>query len=87
LLGGLDAAVVELLLLVLMGCPDALTARSTRLPACLPACLPAHSPPCCLPCPACPPAEAQRREVRALLLNRSKLLLAPASSAYKHSIK
>lgn len=31
--------------------------------------------------------EAQRREVRALLLNRSKILLAPASSAYKHSIK
>lgn len=31
--------------------------------------------------------EAQRREVRTLLLNRSKILLAPASSAYKHSIK
>ncbi|PSC74054.1 PELOTA 1 isoform X1 [Micractinium conductrix] len=31
--------------------------------------------------------EAQRREARALLLNRSKVLLAPASSAYKHSIK
>lgn len=36
-------------------------------------------------CPSA--AEAQRREVRALLLNRSKILLAPASSAYKHSIK
>ncbi|KAI3429800.1 hypothetical protein D9Q98_010113 [Chlorella vulgaris] len=31
--------------------------------------------------------EAQRREVRTLLLNRSKILLAPASSAYKHAIK
>ncbi|PRW60647.1 PELOTA 1 isoform X1 [Chlorella sorokiniana] len=31
--------------------------------------------------------EAQRREARTLLLNRSKILLAPASSAYKHSIK
>ena len=36
--------------------------------------------PCCT-------AEAQRREARTLLLNRSKILLAPASSAYKHSIK
>jgi protein pelota len=31
--------------------------------------------------------EAQRREARPLLLNKSKILLAPASSAYKHSIK
>jgi hypothetical protein len=36
---------------------------------------------------ACPSAEAQRREARPLLLNKSKILLAPASSAYKHSIK
>lgn len=31
--------------------------------------------------------EAQRREVRPLLLNRSKIVLAPASSAYKHALK
>jgi protein pelota len=31
--------------------------------------------------------EAQRREVRPLLLNRSKIVIAPASSAYTHAIK
>ena len=31
--------------------------------------------------------EAQRREVRPLLLNKAKMVLAPASSAYKHAIK
>ncbi|EFN59828.1 hypothetical protein CHLNCDRAFT_29371 [Chlorella variabilis] len=31
--------------------------------------------------------EAQRRELRTLMLNKSKILLASASSAYKHSIK
>ncbi|GAB4814633.1 hypothetical protein N2152v2_001679 [Parachlorella kessleri] len=32
-------------------------------------------------------AEAQRREVKPLLTHRSKIVLAPASSAYKHSLK
>lgn len=31
--------------------------------------------------------EAQRREIRPLLLNRSKIVMAPASSAYTHAIK
>lgn len=44
-----------------------------------------HAPHFCL-C-VCNRSEAQRKEVRTLLLNRSKILLAPASSAYKHSIK
>ena len=64
-----------------------------RLGACPPPwCLPrwqpsdARAPPAAAPC-AYLPAEAQRREVRPLLLNRSKVLLAPASTAYKHSIK
>ena len=32
-------------------------------------------------------AEAQRREAKPLLTNPSKIVLAPASSAYKHSLK
>ncbi len=31
--------------------------------------------------------EAQRREVRSLILNRGKIVVAPASSAYTHVLK
>jgi hypothetical protein len=61
--------------------------QANLTPPAPPVCLLAHCHPIFPAPPARPPAEAQRREVRALLLNRSKLLLAPASSAYKHSIK